>query len=235
MANLLYFAVFQEKNTPKPFFQMGFGFDEDGSFLPPALMPEAEGIGLQDRRPPSPAGLADAADFLRGYPGLVLCDFEGPFREELAGLIRTVPAGRLVVPPEYRAVPHKAVLAGPYVPDQPFLPWLQARKERWGPVFLDCRPLSWVLALDGSGFLPDKAEPGPEPSFYSPELFCRYRTERTGGIPVFHFFDTARTLEDRVRAADCPCVILAQEAERLAREEELKAPDPPPSTDPPCQ
>ena len=194
---------------------MGFGFDADGSFRQTPLSGDEAGLLLNDRFDPSPEGLSAARAFLAGYEGLIVCDFERPKTPALSDLVSALPCERLVVPPEYRALPHSHVLAPAYVPKEPFVPWLAGQRARFGPIFLDAGPINWVLALDGSGFLPDKDSSRPAQSQFSQALCCRYTTSLSGGIPVFRFFDTAETLLRRLELAEAPGILLAGQAAEL--------------------
>ena len=213
MRNSIYFAEWRGPASQGPRLRTGYRFDAAGRFLPPeggtsgppggALPAGDDGILLDDRNPPSPAGAQAAARALGGFSGPIVCDFERPPSPAAEALIRLLAGCEVVVPELYAHLPHSAVLVGPYRPGVGFRRWLDEKKTRYGRVVLDGAEIFCRVRAGRP------AEEAPEGAATEgaglpcPGALCRCRREGD----EFVFFDIPETLRERAMAANCPVIL----------------------------
>ena len=202
MESVFYLAGLHRPPGCAAFARLGYGFTESGALRAPT--PEGEILVLDDRALPSEEGLRNAAALFSSVPGLLLCDFERPPQDGLIRLLEQLPPERLIVPPSYEALPHRAIFLPPYRAAQPFLEWLAEQRRRYGSIVLDLQP-----------FLPGKQVQPPDGHF-SEALCCHYRAVLKDGTPSFQFYDTLQSYHQRLALAQAPCIALQPEYDRLS-------------------
>ncbi len=209
MKTCIYFAGNSELSVTGPTLSLGWGFSETG-LRHPAPPPGCAGIVLDDRRLPDRCLLDRAEAALRAQGGTVVCDFERPPDPVLEALLTRLRDLELAVPAQYAALPHAAVLTGPYRPDLPFRRWLEAQRAKYGPILLDGAPIRHRVR---PGCPPEAwTGPVPEEGRFNPGAGCL--TGRQDG--AFLFWDSRETLRPRCEAAGVPVILLWQEWEELA-------------------
>ncbi len=206
MMNSIYFADWIAPAPEGLWLRSGFCFDAAGRFVAP-VSAGGRGIILDDRHPPSAAGIREAAARLRDLGGVIVCDFERPPSPAAEELIRALADCEVVVPEAYAGLPHSAVLVGPYRPGIGFRRWLNEKKTRCGRVVLDGGEIRMRVGLGGSAPAPGDMSraPGTAQDYPCSGAMCRYRRE--GGEIVF--FDTEETVLARARLAQCPVILCA--------------------------
>ncbi len=190
--------------------RLGYGFTAAGLWRELPLPEPGAGLVADDRFLPNSRGLEAARRVLEAWDGLILLDLERPPQPGLAGLIRDLEGKRLILPPAYGALPHAGVLVGPWRGDRPFLRWLEACRARWGTLFLDAAPLR-CRARPGSPLLPWEGAL-PEEGFPCPGLGCLHRRLEDGSVL---FWDSRRSLMERLEPTGVPAVVLASEWQAL--------------------
>ena len=223
MKKLIYFASEAAEDLPEARLALGFGFTPEGGWRE-GERGEAAGLVLDDRYPPSEAGLAAAERALGDWAGCILCDFERPPEPGLIRLLRRWEGREVIVPEAWAAFPHRAVLLRPYAPGLGFRRWLERGQARYGAVVLDAAPIRCRIRpgqpaeTDPMSQEENGAEPGQPPSegegWDCAGALCRCRWENG----ELYFWDTRRTLIRRCRAAAVPAVILLREWLRLPLE-----------------
>ena len=188
----------------------GFGFTEAGLWRGGALPEGTAGLIVDDRFLPDRRGLEAARRALGGRKELLIFDFERSPSPLSAELIRDLAGARAVLPPAWAALPHEAVLIGPWTGEAPFPRWLAAQRERYGPVILDGLPLR-AAAAPGGNWAPWTGSL-PETGFPCPGLGCLHRRMEDGRIL---FWDNRETLTARIRTADVPVIVFSEDWERL--------------------
>lgn len=180
----------------------GFGFTEGGLWRARPVPAGTAGLIVDDRFPPDRRGLAAARQALAERKELLIFDFERPPSPLLAELLRALGGKRAVLPPAWAALPHAAVLIGPWTGERPFPRWLEAQRNCYGRVILDGAPLRAAAAPGGPRRLWEG--PLPEQGFPCPGLGCLHRRLEDGTVL---FWDTAQTLSARLAAAEVPAVV----------------------------
>lgn len=192
----------------------GYGFTAAGLWRGVALPrpgPGTAGLMADDRNVPSVRGAEAAAAALGDWTGLVVLDFERPPGPGAVRLVRALAGKRLVVPPALAALPHEAVLAGPWSGTGSFSRWLAALKERYGALVLDGAPLRSRTCPGG---VPEPwTGPLPEGGFPCPGAGCLHRRLADGSVLLW---DTKETLAARSKAAGVPVIVFMQDWEALA-------------------
>ena len=179
----------------------GFGFRRDGSWRGGAAPAGAAGVLVDDRQPPGLRGAEAAAAALGAWEGWIVLDFERPPGPGAERLARLLAGKRAVVPPSMAALPHAAVVIGPWQGGGSFDCWLAAERARYGAVILDAAPLQ-ARAAPGSPWQPWT---GPLPEEGCPcAAGCLHRRLPDGSIL---FWDTRATLEQRCRNAGVPVIL----------------------------
>ena len=209
MKTCVYFAETGENRGSEPWLALGYGFTEAGRWRRRPLPETGAGLVLDDRFLPGPQGLEEALEALKAWPGALVLDFERSPAPLLTALQEELGGRDLAVPPAYAGGPHRAILAGPWQPGQPFSPWLEAQCRRWGALVLDGAP---VRCLCRPGSAPGPWEgPLPEEGFPCGSG-CLHRGMEDGALL---FWDTRQSLLRRAREAGFPFVIHRQDWERL--------------------
>lgn len=188
----------------------GFGFDPRGHWRGLPLPAAGVGLVLDDRFLPRPPGLDRALEVLERWQGALIFDLERPPDPLLEALIRALAGRELLLPPQYAHCPHEAVLAGPYLPGQSFLPWLETQRRRWGRIALDGVPLRHRAAPGEAPVL--WSGPLPERGFPCPGGLCLHHRMEDGGIL---FWDKRETLAARAEAAGAPVLVYGVDWELL--------------------
>lgn len=208
MINSIYFASEREIITGTRSVALGFGFTPEGRWR--GGLPEAEVLAVDDLCLPSPAGLREAVELLRGWKGSIVFDFERPPAAGLLRLLEALKGCDAAVPPAYALAPHSRVFVGPYGPGQGFCRWLAQARKRYGPLVLDGAPIRCRI------FPGKKAEPYggplPERSLPCPGCFCLQSRSDDGAVLLW---DTRQTLAARCAAAGSPVIVLQAEWDRL--------------------
>lgn len=211
MKNCVYLAAEQPPPEGLPFAQTGFGFLPDGRLRAPE--PCAALLVLNDRQLPSERGLEEAVSFFASAAcERLICDFERAFDPLLARLAAALDPARLVLPPQYRALPHAALFPPPFLAQRDFDAW----KDAWGEALvLDHMPLC-LRAVPGSPpqRLPFSGLPRLRPR-QSLGLGCHYGVSACGGGAVFWLYDTPQSYLARAERAGCPCLVPAEEYRAL--------------------
>ena len=188
----------------------GFGFTEAGLWRQLPFREETTGLIIDDRFLPEGRGIEAARRALAGWTGLVICDFERPPSRLLTELAEALAGAQTVLPPAWAALPHGAVLVGPWMGETPFPRWLAEQRARYGAVVLDGLPLR-AAAAPGGAWKPWTG-PLPETGFPCPALGCLHRRLPDGRLL---FWDTRETLAGRIRSADVPVIVFSEDWERL--------------------
>ncbi len=189
----------------------GFGFTEGGLWRARPIPAGAAGLIVDDRFPPDRRGLAAARQALAERTELLIFDFERPLSPLLAELLQALGGKRTVLPPAWAALPHAAVLVGPWTGEHPFPRWLEAQRNCYGRVILDAAPLRAAAAPGG----PRRVWEGPPPErgFPCPGLGCLHRRLEDGTLL---FWDTQQTLSARLAGLDVPVIVFRADWESLA-------------------
>lgn len=207
MKNCIYFAGSGQFSGPR--LAPGWGFTETGQ--PRFGDGTGDGVLLDDRWPPAREAIGRMADALRGA-GLIVCDFEKAPTPLLADLLARLEGRETVVPESCAALPHSAVLVGPYRPPGSFLRWLDGKRRRYGPLVLDAEPIRVRIPFRRSGRAPE-----PEPS--GAAWFCGgARCLCARGGDGFVFRDTRESLAARCAAAAVPAIVFEAAWAELAEE-----------------
>ena len=209
MKNYVYYAGNGNISTETGLLAAGFGFRQDGAWRGGTPLPEAAGLLVDDRFPPSLRGAEAAAGALRGYGGVIVLDFERPPGPGAERLARLLAGQRVVTPPGLAALPHAAVLAGPWR-GGPFDRWLEAQQARYGALVLDGLPLL-VRGRPGQPWTPWTGPP-PAAGFPCPGAGCLHRRLADGSVLLW---DTKATLAARCRAAGVAVIVFAADWEAL--------------------
>lgn len=222
MAKPLYFAAFFPPDGPEAV-MMGFGFSPSGAPRNPQEAPHPGWpIGLDDRNlplEPEHPGLMAAAE----QAPWILCDFEQRPNQVLVELLTKLPAEKLVVPESYASLSdHGKVLAAPYVPVQDAALWAEKKRQIYGDILVDMRPVDCSYA-PGRDAVPEPCRrPQGKTPWYNRHLCCMCAGGEDGGAPVFYFYDTKKTVFARMALWDLPGIILSQEFQRLPDDESGK-------------
>ena len=168
------------------------------------------GIIIDDRFLPERRGLAAARRALEGWKGLLICDFERDPSPLSVELVRSLSGARVVLPPAWAALPHAAVLVGPWTGEVSFSRWLKDRQARYGALVLDGLPLR--AAADPGGSWEPWTRPLPGHGFPCSGLGCLHRRLPDGRIV---FWDTQKTLLERIKTAGVPVIVFSEDWEQL--------------------
>ena len=165
---------------------------------------------VDDRFLPDRRGAEAARRALGRWKGLVICDFEGAPSPLLSELVKALAGARVVLPPAWAALPHAAVLVGPWTGELPFSRWLENQRARYGEIVLDGLPLRAAAAPGG----PREPWPGSLPAmgFPCPGLGSLHRRLPDGRVL---FWDTRETVKARICAAGIPVIVFSEDWERL--------------------
>ncbi len=206
MKTCIYFAEIGGFPSGQPGLLLGRGFTKAGFWRNLPLPEGAAGLAVDDLFPPNPRGLTVARQALSAWEGLIVMDFERALHPGLAALVRALAGKRVILPPAYAALPHAAVLVGPWQGGCPLPRWLAARRSRYGALVLDAAPLR-CRVLPGR---PPEAWKGalPEEGFPCPGLGCLHRRQADGSVL---FWDTKQSLRQRLEAAGVPAIVLGSE------------------------
>lgn len=205
MKNCIYFAGSGQFSGPR--LVPGWGFTETGQ--PRFGDGTGDGVLLDDRWPPAREAIGRMAEALRGA-GLIVCDFEKAPSPLLASLLSRLEGQETVVPESCAALPHSAVLVGPYRPPGSFLRWLEGKRRRYGPLVLDAEPIRARVPF---------GRPGQAPKPSGAEWFCAGALCRCGRCgDGFVFRDTRESLRARCAAAAVPAIVFEAAWAELAEE-----------------
>ena len=189
---------------------VGYGFTAEGGWRRLPLPADGTALALDDRWLPDRRGLAAAAAALASWTGPILLDLERPPSPAAARLIDALAGKALTVPAAYAALPHAAVLTGPWRGVGALRPWLEPALRRYGVLWLDalplrCRQRPGRPREPWSGPLPREGFPCQGPG-------CLHRRLRDGSVL---FWDTKETLAARCAAAGVPCIVFRSDWEAL--------------------
>lgn len=223
MINSLYLAADAPPQDGLLWVQTGYGFAPDGSFLSPE--PLTGTVVVNDRFLPSAAGLKEAEVYFQRIAAVaVVCDFEQPLSDAFAQLVCGIGAQRAVVPPQYAALPHRAVFLPPYVPVLSYPVWLRRAQEAYGSLWLDLAPLRLQRGVGGAARSVPLSRLPPGEAHFSEALCCMYLCRCEAEGTVFSFFDTASTYRLRLERSGCPCLIPAREYRALLSNDAKSSP-----------
>ena len=150
---------------------------------------------------------------LAGWNGLIIIDFERSRNNLLEELVSSLAGKKVILPPSYGDCPHDAVLIGPWPGNCGFSKWLQIKRKRFGQVVLDAAPICVQRFPGGGRVMWTKALPGS--GYPCQSLGCMHRRLSDGSIL---FWDTRKTLSDRLEKADVPVILFQPDWNTLPEE-----------------